>query len=290
MSDEKAKSGTLHTHVFIVCSSPVRLNTIINRFNGAHIEIAKGSCQQCRDYVFKEGKWTYDEKSETNLHDSHEEFGQMPNERLGERNDLTIIYDLVKQRLSVSEIIDLYPKYIFQIEKIERAIQMVRQEQNKNTFRNLDVTYVFGATDLGKTRWIMEYYGYENVFKVTDYTHPFDGYKSQDVIMFDEFRSSLKIRDMLNYLDGYPLELPCRYANKTALFTKVYIVSNIKLEAQYENVQEGEPPTWQAFLRRIHKVKEYTDVNTFIECTTGEYFAKPKIFGNLRLLRKVNSI
>ncbi len=32
--------------------------------------------------------------------------------------------------------------------------------------------------------------------------------KGQDVIVFEEFRSSLKIQDMLNYLDGYPCELP----------------------------------------------------------------------------------
>ena len=28
--------------------------------------------------------------------------------------------------------------------------------------------------------------------ELTDYTHPFDGYKGQDVIIFEEFRSDLK--------------------------------------------------------------------------------------------------
>ena len=43
--------------------------------------------------------------------------------------------------------------------------------------------------------------------KVTDYIHPFDTYKGQDILIFEEFHSNLKIQDMLNYLDGYPLDL-----------------------------------------------------------------------------------
>ena len=75
--------------------------------------------------------------------------------------------------------------------------------------------------------------------------------------MFDEFRSSLMIGDMLDYLDGYPLALPARYANRQACYTTVYLISNIGLSAQYRNLQENEPATWKAFLRRIHHVIEY---------------------------------
>ena len=63
---------------------------------------------------------------------------------------------------------------------------------------------------------------------------------------------------MLNYLDGYPLMLPCRYANRQACYTKVYLISNVPLENQYRGVQMDEPLTWKAFLRRIHHVVEYT--------------------------------
>ncbi len=57
---------------------------------------------------------------------------------------------------------------------------------------------------------------------------------------------------MLNYLDGYPVELPCRYANKQACYTKVYILSNIPFEQQYPNIQAEQPETWLALKRRIH--------------------------------------
>ena len=90
------------------------------------------------------------------------------------------------------------------------------------------------------------------MYRVTDYDHPFDSYKGQDVIVFEEFRSSLKIQDMLNYLDGYPCELPCRYNNKLACFTKVYIITNISFNQQYINIQAESKETWTAFCRRIH--------------------------------------
>ena len=102
----------------------------------------------------------------------------------------------------------------------------------------------------------MEKHGYENVYRITNYEHPFDNYNGQKVILFDEFRSSLKIGDMLTYLDGYPVMLPCRYSNRVALFDTVYFATNIPIEEQYENVQAYEPETYKAFLRRIHEIKE----------------------------------
>ena len=116
----------------------------------------------------------------------------------------------------------------------------------------MSVTYIWGPTGTGKTRYVMEKYGYENVYRVTNYKNPFDGYKAQDVLLFDEFRSNLPISDMLKYLDGYPVDLPCRFSDKHACFTKVYFTTNISLDRQYETVQREERETYRAFVRRIH--------------------------------------
>lgn len=57
---------------------------------------------------------------------------------------------------------------------------------------------------------------------------------------------------MLNYLDGYPMELPCRYSNKQACYTKVYIISTIGFYEQYPTVKVDQSNTWYALKRRIH--------------------------------------
>lgn len=121
----------------------------------------------------------------------------------------------------------------------------------------------------------MEKYSYSGVYRVTDYKHPFDSYLGEDVLLLDEFRGGIKIADILNLLDGYPLNLPCRYTNRVACYTKVYIVSNICISRQYSDVQFDSPATFRALLRRIQKIIKYTGVNQFVEQSTAEYIDDP---------------
>lgn len=255
MSDEIGK--THHTHIYIYCNSPVRFSTLKNKFPTAHIELARGTSEQNRDYVFKEGKWLNDKKRETNLLETHEEWGDLPIERQGARNDLADLYDLIKQGATDFEILEENPEFFNQIDRMDKVRQTVYQDCYKNQFRNLEVTYIWGETGAGKTRSVMEQYDYANVFRITNYAHPFDLYKGQKVIIFEEFRSSLPLGDMLNYLDGYPLSLPCRYNDRVACYEKVYIISNIDLHYQYTQLQRQEKESWMAFLRRIHYVKVF---------------------------------
>jgi hypothetical protein len=272
MADEEGKNETYHTHIYVVFSNAVRFSTMKNRFDSAHLEMCNGTSQQNRDYVFKEGKHEKERKKITHHTETHEEYGQMPIERQGARNDLADLQDMIEQGMTNAEIVRICPQFSFAITKIEQMRQTFREEQYKNMFRQLDVTYVYGKAGVGKTRDVMEKYGYPNVYRFTDYQNPFDNYGGQDIVVFEEFRSSLKIQDMLNYLDGYPLQLPCRYANKVACYTKVYIITNIELEKQYESIQLEHPETWNAFKRRIHKIKvysdtgisEYTDVENYL--------------------------
>ena len=77
---------------------------------------------------------------------------------------------------------------------------------------------------------------------------------------------------MLLYLDGYPVMLPCRYADKVACYTKVYILSNADLRDQYSDIQNNYPDTWKAFLRRINNVSVYK--NGVIEKSSCEEYMK----------------
>ena len=206
------------------------------RFYGAHIEAAKGTHRENRDYIRKEGKWRDSDKSETNMPETFEESGELPEESDRRVKQTEAIFALVESGASNAEIMRECPSAMLHLPRIEQARQTLLEETYRKEFRKLTVEYIWGETGVGKTRSVMEKHGYENVFRVTNYAHPFDGYTGQDVIVFDEFRSSLPLSDMLCYLDGYPLTLPCRYANRVACYTKVYILSNIPLDKQYPNV------------------------------------------------------
>lgn len=251
LCDEIGEQQTPHTHLYAAFRNAVEFSTMQQRFYGAHIENAKGSHRDNRDYIRKDGKWRDTAKHETNLQDTFEESGELPPESDKRQKQSERILELIESGASNAEILRECPTALNHLRNIDAARQTLIEEENRTKYRELTVTYLWGKTGVGKTRSVLEKYGYENVYRVTNYAHPFDSYRGQPVILFDEFRSDLPTKDMLKYLDGYPLMLPCRYGDKVACFTVVYVVSNIPIEQQYPNVQHDEPETWRAFLRRF---------------------------------------
>jgi hypothetical protein len=263
MADEVGENETPHTHIFIAFGNAARFSTIKKKFPKIHIEMARGTSQENRDYIFKIGKHEKTQKAEGHKPETREEYGEIPHERQGARNDLNDLYDQLNSEMSIEEIIEDSPQHMMKIAQMERIKQMLLNKKFKKTFRDLEVTYIHGETGKGKTRDILEKYDYE-VYRVTNYEHPFDGYNGEDVIVFDEFRNSLKLKDMLVYLEGYPQKLPARYQDKQACYTKVYIVSNWELHKQYAEIQKNDGESWDAFERRIHKVAEYKGNEKFV--------------------------
>lgn len=279
MCDEiGGKTSTYHTHIFIYVPNTIRFSSIKNKFEGAHIEMARGTCEQNYQYIRKEGKWEKDAKKETNLIDTFEDWGEMPIERQGARNDIEDMYAMIKQGMTISEIIEEDPNLCTRIDTIKKARSVYLQGLYKNKRRlDLEVHYVCGKTGKGKTRSIMDKYGDENVYRVTNYKNPFDMYECQKVIVFEEFRSSIMISDMLNYLDVYPLSLPARFTDQVACYNVVYIVTNWELEMQYSNVQSTDKETWNAFLRRINDVTVKDDTTKYYE-SIEKYFNRNRDF------------
>lgn len=270
-SEMGLNENTPHYHFVIYTPTMKRFDTVKNKFPEAHIDACKGTIAEGRDYCWKEGKWKDSEKGTLHDYTSNREGGEMPVEKgRGTRTDLHELYDMIKDGMTDYEIMEACPQYMKQFDKIDKVRQTIRYEQYADCWRDLNVVYMWGSTGAGKTRHVMETYGYRNVYRVTDYLHPFDSYKGQDIVVFEEFRSDIKLGDMLNYLDGYPVELSARYNNKYACFTKVFIISNIDIRDQYPIKQEAEPESYKAFLRRINEVW-FTTGKGFEKYKTEEY-------------------
>lgn len=259
MADEMGK--TYHVHIFAYFNSRVRFSTLKKAFYTANIQKAKGLVSQCVDYVAKRGKWEDSEKSETRIPNTFEELGRKPPDSKGKNPQMTALYQYIQDGLSNSEIITINQDYIKMLDKIDMIRTTLLIDRYKNTIRkDLRVIYIYGATGTGKTFGVLERHQPSNVHRVVDYSHPFDSYTCQSVVCFEEFRSQLRMSDMLNYLDIYPLELSARYFNKFACYKTVYLVSNWELEKQYHDLQESDNASWKAFLRRINEVWHYTDI------------------------------
>jgi len=247
--EKGGEQGYKHYQLYIENPSPIRFSTIKSKLPNCHLEERKGTKKQAYDYCTKPDTRIGEIFGNGDIHMS---------ENQGRRNDLTAIIEMIEDGAALADIQAKYKtQYLMYQNRITTYMQSYLEGKFKDTFRILNTTYIHGSTGKGKTRYVMDKHGYSNVCRITNYNNPFDFYKNQKVIIFEEFRSSLKIEQMLNYLDGYPLALPARYGDKVACFDEVYIISNIPLTAQYVNIQSEQPATYDAFLRRIHNVWDY---------------------------------
>lgn len=164
---------------------------------------------------------------------------------------------MIKAGATDAEIVNEVSRAYTNLDKIQRVRSMYRDQQFTNCWRDLEVTYIFGVPGAGKSRYVMDKYGYLNVYRVTDYKHPFDTYDGQDVVVFEEYRSQFKIADCLTYLDGYPLLLPCRYFNRQAFF-----VHSEKLRQAYDTYKVIHTLAKEGFKEKPLEVLNTTVVQT----------------------------
>lgn len=270
---EIGEQGTPHIHLYVLFPSPRRFSTIKKKFPGAHIEKTYGSIKDNIDYIKKEGKFSDTNKAETKVVGSYREFGEVPTKDSPNFSDMEEVVKLLEEGYSVTDIIEEFPKYAFKINSIEAVKQAFLAKKYRETMRAVEVTYKFGATGTGKTKSIFKEYAPENVCRITSYSKngtKFDSYKSENVLVFEEYASQIPIEELLVYLDIYPLMLPARYADKTACYTKIIITSNLPLNAQYVAEQHSKPETYAAFIRRINYVEEYKSDGTVIRTKLNE--------------------
>lgn len=258
LCDEISTTQTPHTHLYFKCEHAMYFSRVKKLFPTADIEEAKGSSQDCRDYIRKEGRYIDSEKKETNLIETFKEYGDIPLDKSTKNTTVSEqVLRMIEDGCSDYEIINRHPSWCNKTSQLIRLRQVVLNEKYSNVERDIEVTYMFGLTGTGKSTYVHEKYGYKDVFTVSNYEHPFDDYKGQPILFLDEFGSQLRIRDVLNYLHKFPCRLPARYADLWACYTKVFIASNLPLEKQYINIQAEDPNTWNAFVRRIHNVWEF---------------------------------
>jgi len=249
---DSGANQTFHYHILICLKNPVHIKKIHEVFPRAHIRVAKGNIQPIINYIYK--------NQNDYLHTLHESGTRL---KQGKRSDLEEVLSALEDGNDLTAIRKVFPKvYMKYRANIHRIHHEILNEKYADKRIPKEVTYIYGSTGSGKTRYVLDKYGDENVYRITDYKNPFDQYIGQEIIIFEEFRSSEKIEKMLNYLDLYPLHLPARYNNIIARYSKVYIISNISLLSQFKNVRDKFPETWFAFIRRIHHVHLYLKTNS----------------------------
>lgn len=253
---EEGKKGTPHLQGFVHLKNAKTL-TALKKFLGSnryHVEKTMGTDFENWNYIMEmnEGKkqgtlvWSW---------------GDEPKEE-GEPDAWDSILEMIEGGFNNRDIVRKWPSIAI---RCQSAIDRYRVEYEWGEcrrWRDVEVTYLAGPTGSGKTRSVLYHEdGRVNtdVYRCTNGKHPFDKYDGEGTIVFEEFRSQYTCRDMLNWIDGHPLLLPARYADRMAKFTKVVILSNWRFEEQYRTVQESSPETYKAWMRRVATIEETWD-------------------------------
>jgi len=253
MALEYGEKGTPHIQGFVHLKNGKSL-TAVKKFLGSdryHVEKAHGTDFESWQYIMEdvEGKtqgipivvW-----------------GDTPSEE-GDLDAWEDILQMIEGGFNNRQIIRKYPGIAI---RCQAAIERYRTEYEWaecRVWRDVEVNYIAGTTGSGKTRGVL--YNEDgsvdtDVYRATNAKNPFDKYDGEKHIVFEEFRSQYTCRDMLNWIDGHPLLLPARYADRMAHFTKVTILSNWRFSEQYSGTRSASPETYKAWQRRVANIIE----------------------------------
>ena len=265
--------GLPHCHAVFENVTPVRFSVIKKLFPSMHIEATKGNKAQAEDYIHKRGK--HEEKGEivvcTAFHGEIKGFQ-------GQRKDLDAIQDLLDQGLDPEEIKSQSLSYRRHSRLIDESYYAMRLKVTP-LMREVKSYWHVGESGTGKSYTyiqLCEEHGKGKIYRVTDYKNPFDLYNGEPILFVDEFRGQMPFNLFLMLLDVYDVQLPCRYANKHALWDKVHITSPMSPEQVYAKMVEEhrDIDNIEQLLRRLTSViyhsKEDGEYRTF-EQPAAEY-------------------
>ncbi len=187
--EELSASGTPHLQGVVVWNSAKTLAACRIRSERAHWEVMRGTLDQAIKYCSKEetrvdGPWSMGTKP-------------MP----GKRNDLWEVKQQIDKGKSDVWVANAYwPQYC----KFYKAFANYRLMTTPQRNARPTIFILWGASGTGKTRMVRTCFP-------DAYWKPkskwWDGYTGQEVVVFDEFYSWIKLDELLRILDWYPLQL-----------------------------------------------------------------------------------
>lgn len=263
--------------IFLPRSHAMRRQTLFNELqkNGlmdVHLEIVRKD-KAAQRYCSKSktrfaGPWWSSESFENGIKDRHSVSQQ------GERSDRTLIKMALDAGRKPSEImlddeLSLLMSIGNQHYMYSYFEALMKNKFGRHDRDNIRVIYITGDSNAGKSYWVRHHYSYDELY-IADARdkNSFDKYQYQPVVLLDEFRSQIEYSTFFELIDRYVTQVPCRYHNKYAGFTTLYIVSKWELRRQYQSVLVSYSDRMQLY-RRIHEVWRMNNDHTITKLGSG---------------------
>lgn len=236
--------NTKHIQSFVVFKNPKSFDRVRVLFPTAHIDVANGTNTQCRDYCTK---------NETKVEEPFE-FGTFSEMRA--RTDVKNFFDLLDSGATDMELRELYPQlYLKEFKKLNELRLARRKEIYSKQCRDVEVTYIYGSSGVGKSTYVNGLVVNDSVFRVDSFDKSaFTDYAGEDTLVIDEFKGQFNLQFMNRLLDCFPLKVRGLCSLLPACFTKVYIVSNFSYNELYKPEQIENVGQYAGFVRRLNNI------------------------------------
>lgn len=243
-------TGTPHIQGYVRFKCKKRMTTVKSTMPiQVHLEQARADEEQNRTYCTKEGGT---ETTELGTYDPEQG-------RQGRRTDLRQAVQTLQRTNSLTEVAVQHPETFVRYHNGLGALHRALRPPPPPS-RDIIAMILWGPTNVGKTHRIRS--RYPGIYTVVAGRGPFDTYHDQEVVLFDEFRpDDWQITDMNRYLDKWPCDLNCRFYNRTALWTRVFICANKDPDSWWPN---DNYLLRDAFFRRVLVIYEITNKEDII--------------------------
>jgi len=181
----------------------------------------------------------------------------------GQRTDLQMFIEEAKSGVTYSTLMDSQSEVCAKYFSFSKAYCAAQRMKNIPAWRTIETTVYWGFTGVGKTRRV--FHDYPDVYKLDPCGEGklwFDGYEGQSVLLLDDFYGWLPIGTLLNLLDGYRLRLNVKNSYTYALWTKIFITSNVAPISWYCGEGFGQlicGSQRDALMRRLTNIVHVTD-------------------------------
>lgn len=225
---------TPHIQGYVYFNKTTRFSVKLKTMFPWHIEPAKASAEQNREYCIK-------------CRD-YEEFGELPKQ--GKRNDILLVKQLLLEQAPLSNIVQQVTSYQA-LKFAETAIKYTEEPRTDKPF----VLWYYGPSGSGKSRKAAQ--DFPKAYWAT--TLPwYDGYDSHHAIIYDDFRiNDIKFNELLRLMDGYPMRIQFKGGTRQFV-SKVIIFTSPFPPERY--VPQGEEP--KQLLRRINFTRKFFLLDT----------------------------
>jgi len=222
------------------------IKKIATMFGNSHVEVMRGSFQQNEAYCSKEAELV--------------KLGDEPKQ--GARGDLQETVNMIKNgELDLDKLIETNADMVHMY---GRTLQMAETLALRKRFRTEMTTAIWywGGTGVGKSHKAFRNYSPKTHYIKDLSTHWWDGYKGQEIVILNEYRSDFKFSYLLQLVDKWPMNVPVRNKESVPFLSKKIIFTSSQHPTEcYPNIDESR---FRQFTRRVD-IREVVRFNNNVE-------------------------